>query len=454
MRKFTDLVMAAAGTQDDVERGELRLEKGEKLMGIRCRFTVPVNNTSGGAVVLTDAQKRVLLALFTIETFDYGKSGKFAQPFVERNFQEMRRHQLRCYRNEMEGFTDTVSGLQRSLPNAATTNVTFTCIIPTGKWAAHKGKHRNRWGIGRSQAASVFFRIKRAAGANTILASVVISGSVTVDILDDCLPAKGDVWNPIPQLRKIDDQRIEFTLPEGLPLAIDELTAVHASSALNNISLKIDDQYIHRQIDLQKTIEQQLDADDYPAPALLSSEVTHVYETATGEVSLEELPTGTPTFRQDGTRQLNTVSFMYTYLPIDSAEKVAEMVRDVAVESRKKDILAISAQRTRADHLPVRLMPYAGIVLADRDDREFEQYPGLFASPNSPGLTAQPMIPNGTLDSAKSRVAVHKAAKEDKAATGVIDELVASIPGAVQAGRGFSKGNTATRSVIEQRYFR
>ena len=239
MRKFTDLTLASAGMTDEIERGEIKLEKGGKLMGLRLRCTVPVNNASGGAVVLTEAQKHVLLSLLTIELADFGKSGKFATPFVEMSFDAMRRHQLRCYRNELEGFVNAVTGMSQSLANAATQNVIFTLIVPLGKWAAHKGEHRNRWGMGRSQAETLKIKVRRNAGAGTILAGVTIlaAGSVTIDVLDDSLPCKGDVWNPVPQVRRIDDARLAFSLEEGLPLAIDELTTTHAASALTNISL-------------------------------------------------------------------------------------------------------------------------------------------------------------------------------------------------------------------------
>lgn len=457
MRKFTDLTLASAGATDEIERGEIKLEKGEKLMGLRLRCTVPVNNVSGGAVTLSDAQKRVLLSLLTIELCDFGKSGKFATPFVEMGFDAIRRHQLRCYRNEMESFNSTTAnvGMQQSFANGATQNCIFTIIVPLGKWAAHKGAHRNRWGMGRSQAETLKVKVRRNTGAGTILAGVTIlaAGSVTIDVLDDSLPCKGDVWNPVPQVRRIDDARLAFSLEEGLPLAIDELTTTHAASALTNISLKIDDQYIHRQISLQQTIEQKLDADDYPAAALLTGECANIYETADGEVPFDQLPTGTPQIIQE-TRQLALPQISYTYLPIDSAEKLTDMVRTVAIDQRKKDILAISAARPRGERLSPRHAPYGGIVLLDRDDREFEQFPGLFASVNAPGVAAAPMIPRGLLETAQAKVNAHKSAREDKAATGIVDELAASVPGAVQGGRGFSRGNTAMRSVIESRYFR
>lgn len=447
---------ASAGQSDTIDRGDLAINKGEKLMGIRLRFTVPINNTSGGAVVLTDAQKRTLLARFMMDKFDYGKGGKFAEPYVSRDFNELHRHALRCYRNEIEGWSDSSTGLARSLPNAATTNVSFTMMIPTGKWAAFKNGVRNQWGMGRSQAASARAQITRAAGTETILASVIISGQVTAEIWDDCVPCKGDQWNPVPELRRFDDSRAAFDLASGLPLALDELSAVHASSLLTNFSLKVDDYYVHQQANVQRTIETVLDADDYPSPALLTAEVTQVYETAHGDVPFHQLPTGTIRFIQEGTKQIATVGLMLTYIPVYAPDKIAEEVRNVSQEQRDKDIYAVSAARVvpRGVEITPRLMPFSGLVLLDADDKEAEQFPSLRAKRNAPGKLAEPNIPDGLLKATQEKVSAFKNAGNDKASQSLIDELVASIPGAVTNGRGFKEGNTVMRNEIAARYFR
>lgn len=453
MKKFTDLALSGPNTNDQIERGEIAIDKGTKLMGLRLKCVVPLANSSGGAVTLSDAQKRTLLGLLVVERLDYGKGGKFAEPFVDVTFAEMRRHQRRCYRNEMEGFGDTVKGLQRSLPNSATTSVEFTVILPLGKWAAFEGKGRNRWGMGRSQAASLGLKVRRASGTNQVLTGVVISGTVAIELYDDALSCSGDVWNPVPTLHKHDDAKLEVILPEGLPLAIDETSATHANNTLTNTSLRIDEQYIHRQVSLAQALEELLDYDTLPAAALLTDEVTVIYETAHGQVPFDQMLTGEPRFKQE-TRTNASLSLMYTFLPIEDAAKVAMEVRNVAVEGRKKDISAISGARHRGESLPTRLMPFSGMTLTDKDDREFETFPGLLAQVNNPTAPAAPHIPSGLLAAAQQRVALHKGKGEDKAATKVIDEVAASIPSAVSNSRGFVKGNSVVRAAIGERYFR
>lgn len=452
-KKFAGLLLAALGASDFVEREELRPDKGEKVMGIILKMLIPISNTTGGALAtgLSAAQKLALLDCFRF-SMTYGKDGQFATPFESRSLRDMRKFARICYASELEGFNDATTGLNRNMPNASTTNVTLFVVIPTGKLWAFDGKERNILGMGRSQTRTVRAELRRVS--DTIAANIAISGSVTVETLLDTVPCKGDPWCVIPQYFRTDDAKEEVVLPDGLPLHLEEASAVHVSSALTNFSVRIDDQFIHRLVSAQESIREQTDAARLPAAGLITDESTVLYSALDGEKNFADLPSGKLVFRQEGTKQIATVQLFYAYVPCVEAERIANEVKQVAVNMRGKPLLAISENAIDGYGLPSRLNFAVPMRLVDQDDAEFQRFPGLYADEGSSTNTAVPHVPTGLADAAKQRYSAHMARGEAKAAEAVISELSAAIPGAIISGRGFSRGSQKTRNEIVNRYFR
>lgn len=452
-KKFASLLLATLGASDFIERGELKPDKGEKVMGVVLKMAIPINNTTGGALAtgLSAAQKLALLDCFRI-SMSYGKDGQFATPFESRSLREMRRFARICYASELEGYNDTSTGLMRNLPNAATTTCTLYVMIPTGKLWAFDGRERNALGMGRSQTQTVRLELRRVS--DTIAANIAINGSVTAETILDTASCKGDPWCVIPQYFRTDDSKEEIVLPDGLPLHLEEGSNVHASSALTNFSLRIDDQFIHRLVSAQESIREQADAARLPAAGLLTDETTVLYSAVDGEKNFADLPTGKMVFRQEGTKQIATAQLFYAYIPAVETDRVANEVKATAVSIRGKPLLAVSENAIDSLGLPQRLAPFVPFRLVDRDDAEFERFPGLYADDGSDTMKAVPHVPSGLADAAKQRYASHMARGEAKAAAKVVDELTAAIPGSITNGRGFSRGTSSVRAEVVNRFFR
>lgn len=430
MKKFSTLTLTGASTSAKAERGKLELEKGFKAPGLKLKVTVALANTSGGEVTLTDAQKQALFSNFQFD-LTYGKNGQH-KPYMNVDFRVLHHLQRMSYGSEIEGYSDATTGLAQAISNSATDTMVFYPTIPLGKgWFFHDAP--DQLGMGRSQLRTVELSLRRTAAA-TIVSGVVISGNVTVELIPDQVPCEGDHWTTCPAYLEVDETDKTTKLPPGLPLLIAERTAVHASSALTNISMKFDQQIWHDQVSPAEIVTEFNDVENLPASSLLTDRWTILYM-LTGRTPLRNLPTGEVRITQN-VKDLATFKAAYFYIPIVENEAVAADVENVATNLRNK---TIRASNTRAADYPNRLAPYLGYRLLDTDDKEIERYAGKQASPGAPAFDA---IPNGLKAAAKLQATLHSSNNEAKAADDVAKRVASQVPGAVQSARGFAAGNT------------
>lgn len=445
MKRVHTMQLTGAGSKKSLTRGLLNLDKGKKMTGMRCKFTVPIHNTTGGALAtgLSDAQRQVLFGLFTF-WLNYGKDGVL-KPFDALTMARIHRIARFCLGSEIEGYTDTTTGLMRNLPDAAITNVVFYMFVPTGYLWMLQAADARLFGMGRSQAKTLQLEIQQDGTA--IAAGIAIDGNVSVELFPQTESTKGDPVGAVPFWRQNDTANDEVEGPEGLPLLVTERTAIHTASALTSINVKIDDEVIHEAVSPQDTITEYNDVAAATAAGSITDRETVLYAVAPG-AALAELPTGKPTVKQV-VKNLATFLAGYLYLPVIEQKDVKGILQvATSVTGRGKELKAAGLRVVRGARGPNRLDAVLGFVLLDRDDREWEEFPGWALAPGESEPRLQ--VPDGLRARLKRVVDGHKGEGENKAASEVVKQLAAAVPGAVTSARGFAKGGSDVLNRIAQ----
>lgn len=432
MEKIKVLTLTGANTSDVLERGRLRIPKGKKCIGLRCRITQPIANASGGALALATADKQALLDTFTVN-LRYGAAGK-RKPYNAVSLKRMRTLQRELFGTEVEGYTDSTTGLSNSIANGATENDTWTQIIPTGRvWKL--GKDRDIFGMGRSQAMTVDVEIRRGA-APSLTAGLSLNGNTTIEIYPMLVSCKGDRWSYFPEYLETDSPDIEKVFDDALPLALWDRNAVHASTSLTELDVDIDDESIHRQISPAVLIDEIHDAPNYHSEADVVDEVTVLYGFA-HDRELHDLPSGRLRFRQPK-KDIATMKYSFLFAPLASEEEIKADVEEVSRQRRK----AVHASSTHSPDYPQRLQAFFPFVAHDTDDQEWQKRPGIRAAP---GERADLFLPELLKKRVRELKSAHEVEGERNAASDILKEVASAFPGAVQAGKGM---NAATSQAL------
>lgn len=445
MKRIQTLTLAGAGARQQVTRGNFSLDKGKLLKALRLKVTVPVKNTTGGTISgLTDAQKQTLFGLFR-NWVSYGKDGA-QRPFEAIDWARMHREARFAFGSEIEGYTDSTTGLGRTIANNATQNMTFYMLIPLGYLWFLPARDARLFGMGRSQVSTLQLEVQ--LDTLTIATNIVIdvpASNVTIEVYPQVESCKGDVWGAVPFYRQNDTSNDEIEGPEGLPLRISERSQVHASSQLTSVNVRIDDEVIHEAMSPQDTITEYNDLALATAAGSLVDRETILYAVGPSPgANLSDLPTGRPRVKQV-VKNIATMQMSYLYLPTQDTEDVKSAL-EVASRFRGKELKAASQRFVRGGQAPARIDAVLGAIMLDRDDKEFEQAPGFARGPGE--TDARLLVPDSIAALAKSRVAQHKAAGENKQAADVAKQLAALVPGAIPGARGFSRGGSAVLNTV------
>lgn len=427
MKKISSLSLAAVGSNDKLEVGELAIPKGTKCPGIRLKVTCPVANASGGAVTLTDAQKQALLADFDLTLKCAGRT-----PFKVVAWNVMNRIMRRLYGSEIEGYSNSTNGLAKAMSDGNTHSLVFYLVVPLGrfwKW----GRKKDLLAYGRSQMECVELEVRR--NSNAILTGVTISGTVSIEVSCDTVAAKGDRWSPGFEYEESDTANKVAYLSPGMPIAIEERTAVLASTSLTNVSLSLDELEVHDQVTPAEIATESNDVPNVPAEAYPSDRVTPLYEVNSTDIDPAECPTGRPAITQN-VKDLATIKLSQVFVPIVPKTEIEAFGKKVASELRSKRLKLASVNATEALGLPEHSAFISPVMLLDDQDREWEQYPGTIVKE---GAAAEVVFPSSMIEGAKARHAQLTAAGEKQAADKLVRDLAAAVPGAVQSPRGFKR---------------
>lgn len=427
-------------SQDQLNQGQLKLPANRIMKGLRLIFAGSVNNTSGGPVSLTDAEKRALLDAFEFNV-SYGNK-RSRRVFVAARGDRMRREQRFAYGSELEGYNNATDGIARSFPNAASTAFRFTLVVPLGEMKRIAKSIRKRFGMGQTQANTLEVQIRRIANP-TLRAGVVLDSAVPVTIamephLEAC---EGDVWGLVPEYREVELAKDKIVMDgfDGLPLRLSERSFPAATSTLANISVTIDQDVLVDQRPARSITELYAD-DPYETTVSNLGDLETVLYQPQWDAEIEELNTGVMTFAQNGVRVIATPLLSILYVPYFESTDVKKEVANIAnlksanVVCTGADLWAGKRASKRHQGLP------AWTIYATGESREAKSRPGIAAAVGGPG---QLYLPPYALDAAKAARARFAAAGDSEGAANVVKELAAIIPGGVPGGRGFDRGDSS-----------
>ncbi|OJT24305.1 hypothetical protein BO221_14105 [Archangium sp. Cb G35] len=436
MKKGNVLTLTTPGIFQKVKRGTFELLKGKVMPVMLCKLTVPIANSSGGAVALSAAERKTLLSLFIL-TLTHGRNGH-RKPFNALPLDKMRQLGRFAVGQDVAGWDNTSTGLARSLPNGQTTAVEFWSLIPTGMLHQLRGGQRVWKGVGRSQASTIEIDLKYSSAA--VASGLAISGNVVAEFVPLAQSAKGDRADYFAEYIEVEEKDKVAKLPPGLPLLITELSAAHAASALSSFQLEIDGELIHDNVSAADVlVELEGVNPELTAEASITDEVTVLYAVVPGQ-EWKDLPTGAPRLEQLK-KDLSSVTLGYYYVPIVEEEKVKGDVATFA-NFRNKPLRAVTLAAIEGLKNPDRLAPFEPFRLLDMDDAEFEKVAGLYAQPGSDSVAES--IPPTVLARARAMYNQHLGEGETKSADDIVKQLTRAAPGGVQNARGLGKGLSGT----------
>lgn len=442
-------LVLAAGANDRIERGALKLRKGEKAMGLRVRISGNVTNTTGGSIGQADFSALLVEAILdriTIKRLDYGHGGKYGLPYVERSLKSLLRHAQRCYgpRGDMTELTKALA----TIANAATGAFSLDFMLPLGKWAAFKGADKDLFGMGRSQLATVYVEIERSGSTAALITGVTLSGNLTLQFDPDTVPCDGDVWNPVPHLHKAQTVRDEIDLPAGLPLALEDEGSLYP---LTNFSLFIDDYAVHEQASIEQAtaeiltrittnnagdVAQFVAAENYHASLLFDASLQYT--------RFNELRAGVMRFVQN-VRDQSDFEFEFTYLPLRPLQSsLRAETEHAAKELRRKRLKVVSERGVPSPSLA----PYSPVRLVDVDDADFARKPGYVADSSRDTTGTALHVPATFAEQSRAAYEKLKSNGEGEAARKLADNIAATVPDTVRETRGFGRGDTSRRSEV------
>lgn len=447
MKKGNVVTLTTPGVFQKVTRKSFELAKGKLMPVLMCKVTVPISNTTAGPVTLSATQKKALLANFVL-TMTYGRNGH-RKPFNSCPLDVMRLLGRFAIGQDVPGWSDSSTGLERSLPNGATTTVTFWSLIPTG--ALHQLRNGRRlWcGIGRSQASTIELELKYSSA--TIDTGLAISGNVVGEFVPHAQSIKGDRACYIAEYLEYDEKDRKAKLPEGLPYLVTERSAAHVASALSSFSLWIDGEPMHENVSASEVLVELEGVNaELTAEASITDEVTVLYAVAPGQ-EWKDLPTGAVTVEQLK-KDLSTIQLGYYYVPIvDEAAVKADCA--AFAEFRNKPLRSATVAAVEGLNHPSRLAFAEPFLNLDQQDAEFERVPGLYSQPGTDNVAES--VPPTVMARSQALYNQHLSNGEAKSAGAVLQKLTTAVPGGVQSARGVGEGapsgvSTAMRSLVLQ----
>ncbi|HYI00568.1 hypothetical protein [Hyalangium sp.] len=431
MKAISSFTWSNVGARDKLERGKLIVEKGKVLAGILCKFTVPLANASGGAVAMTDTQRQAFLSGWRM-TLNYGKGNK-RKPYNSMLFTRLQRISRFLIGQDWEGYASTTTGLARSLPDSATTAVTFWALVPTSLMWHHKGIAKVM-AVGRTQAATMELEMVREA--DTLPTGVTVSGNVTATLYPQTVSQPHDHFFYLPEWYEVDETDKVAKGPTGLHLYTAEETAILTSTTLTNIELRIGREVIYTGIDPNSAYIPTLQLTNVPSEADVSDRETVLYQW-TQDREFQDLPVGRVEVDQI-TKNLATFKLRGLYLPIPDDNEVRADVQEASgKKGRNKPLKAINAAVVMGMDWPETHHAYAGFVLVDGQTAEFSRFPGLVGEGDTAAV--DPYIPASVVDNSRELIAQYALKGEVFNAEGVRRRVALAVPAAIQDVEGFAQ---------------
>ncbi len=432
MKSIGTLTLTGAGTTDTLTRGKLLVSKGKALGGILLKFVVNLANASGGSVTFSDTQRQSFFGGYRM-SLSYGKDNKRI-PYNSILFTTLQRISRFVVGQDWEGYADSSTGFARSLPNSATTAVTFWAFVPTA-YIWHDAKVRRYLAAGRTQAKTMQLDITRVA--DTCPTGVTVSGNVTATIYPLEISCPEDSWLYLAEWTEADTTDVYAYGPQGLNILSVERTAILTSSSLTNIEAYVGKERLYSGISPNDAYIPTLQiAPSLPAEADVSDRVTPLYQWTQNRL-FAELPVGGVTVQQI-TKDLATFKLGCLTFPIPTDREVREDVQEAAGKTgRNTPLKAVNAAVALSIELPEAHHAYTAMFLYDSTAPEYQRFAGMGSAGD--GDEAHPYVPKSVIDNAKAMIADFTVKGEPANAEQVVRRVALAVPGAVQDVEGFDQ---------------
>ncbi len=428
MIKGNVVTLTNANIAQKVKRRTFELAKGKLMPVLLCKVTVPIANSTGGSTALTAAQRKTLLSRFLL-TMTYGRNGH-RKPFNACSLKTMRNLGRFAVGQDVHGWSDSTTGLAKSLPNGQTTAVTFWSLIPTGELHQLRNGRKAWTGIGRSQASTIELDLLFSNAA--IDTGLAISGNTVAEFVPLTRSVKGDRAAYIAEYIEVEEKDKVAKLPPGLPYLITEQSAAHAASVLSSFDLNIDGEVIHANVSAADALVELEGVNaELSAEASITDEVTVLYAVVPGQ-EWKDLPTGAPRFEQL-VKDLSSVTLGYYYVPIVESDKVKADCAEFA-NLRNKPLRCALVAAVEGLSYPDRLGFAEPWFNLDQDDVEFEKVAGLYAQPGTD--TVAESVPPTVMERGRALYNQHIDKGESKSADTVVKAFTRATPGGIQDARG------------------
>lgn len=435
MKKSHSLTLTGPGTSDFIRRDTIKLDKGQGASALRAVVTLGIKNTSGAAKTPTEKDKQAIADSFLID-LKYGHDGA-RHPY--RLLSGYWLHLLWRYLTGVKFalWEDTISGLAKSCANAVTTMVTFHLMIPTGRLWQIPGLVE-QLAMGRTQARTVELEARWNPGARafeTAGLSVDAEQDITLQVYPDVVKQKTDTFSWLPEFAKTDVRDFKFDFPDALPLLALETTNAQSATPISRLNVKVDGQQVQADVAPQIAYQQTINTPNFPTAGDISDLAT-VFYALKPHMRFRDLLSGRLYVEQPG-QELASMSLAFLSMPVVPQSEIDATIEDLAA-LRGKGLKAVGTFPILEPGFPSHLAAFSPFALFDRQDAEYQKYPGIGVEP---GGKPEVYIPASGLEVARSGVAARKAHGEHLAVKDQIYNLARYIPGAAANGRGFGGGS-------------
>lgn len=440
MRRTHVFNLANEDTSDFIRAGSLTPEKGQGVIGLRVKLTVPIKNSSADTnKALTDADKAKVLDSFRTN-FAYGKDLK-RTPFKNLSFKALRTLQRYLFGVEVFGYSDTSTGFGKQIAFGTTQNLVVHLLIPTCQiWMVKELV--NLYAMGRSQCATVECEFKWISGVALGDSDMSIDGTVKIEVYPEVAPVKTDRWTWLPEYVESNVHDFRETLAEGFPLLLAERSAAQASTSFTKLNVKVDEHEIDRDVDPATMISRYKQALALTSGEDISDTWTLLYWIQAG-AHLRNLASGS-LFIEQPNNDLSNMQLAYLYVPVVDATEVFANVKHIADNLRKKAIKAVNVLAHEKVQVPHRLAAFQPFSIFDSDDAEYEKFPGVACDK---GGQPDVFLPKTGVEDAQAKLAKKKGAGETRAAKDVVLETALFVPGAASSARGYDRGGPVLASI-------
>jgi len=438
MRRSQKLTLANEGADDSIKRKALVLQKGQGMLGYRCKFTVPIKNTTGGILTLAAGDKTALLKTFLAD-LAVGPEGHARTPYHNCGFDRIRNLARSGFWQENDYYSDTAIGLGKNCAANATTPVVFHALVPTFQIQALPELF-NVMCAGKSQAQLMELKITRQASSApqafvTAGLSIDPALAVTVEVFPEIVPLKVDRWVHIPEWNETHLRKQSETYADMLWILLVETSTAHANTTLTKVNVAIEGQEVQRDMAPADMITPFTGFANLPTAARLDLDWTLLHWIQPGTL-LRNVLTGHLAFEQPNNDMPDMALGLYG-IPVPQKADVDAILSAISKDVRSANIHAVNAFAADGLDFEDHVSAFQPINIYGPGEAGYEKYAGLrVIAGGAPAV----VIPSDVQSKVGGAIKVHKANKKDAAAKDLVNKAARFVPCAATTGTGFDNG--------------